>query len=326
MTDLPNRTAFEESVRKRPKMYIGDDHIRLFEGLFIECIELCQIEEIMFEINIIRENKFSLGLSSPHNLKPFLDSLLLENTQFRIYLLKVLKIISEEFEIATNPAKTEILFSFDKNVINDLTIDYFKLSEKMHQLALLNRKAEILIIDKRGKYVNQNYYHFPQGVFYLFDRAITEALGNPEFKITFDGEIGSNKYQIGLAYRTDWYPTPNVISFANDVHTICGGSLVEGILEGLIKACRIYVKENNLTTLKIRIKKFVNGFILVCAVRGDNFIYGGNFKETLEDTPVREQSKQLMTKLVLDFLKSEKEKADIFLWRFDPSKLMSKIF
>ncbi|WP_462220605.1 hypothetical protein [Ferruginibacter sp.] len=160
----------------------------------------------------------------------------------------------------------------------------------------------------------------------MFDRAITEVLGKPEFELTFDGKVNSNTYQIGLAYRTDWYPSPNAISFANDIHTVCGGSLVDGILDGLINACKVYAKGNNLTTFKINKKKFTNGLILICAVRGEEYRYGGSWKETLEDSVVRKQAKKLVSKLALDFFNNQKEKADKFLWRFDTTQLASGMY
>jgi len=220
----------------------------------------------------------------------------------------------------------QLNFSLNKDLIADTNIDYLKLSENLLQVALLNRQAEIIITDKRQKHLNQNYYYFPQGVFYLFDKATTEILGKPEFKLVFDDELNKNKYQIGLAYRSDWYPTPNVISFANDVHTICGGSLVDGILEGLITSCKKYVKENKMLTFKIKPKKFFNGLIVVCAVRGDNFHYGGSFKETLENDEVKKQAKKVIAKLVSDFFKNNKENAEKFLWRFDTTQLTSGIY
>jgi DNA gyrase/topoisomerase IV subunit B len=144
--------------------------------------------------------------------------------------------------------------------------------------------------------------------------------------LTFDNKINSNRYQIGLAYRTDWYPSANVISFANDVHTVCGGSLVDGILGGLRNACKIYAKENNLTTFKINKKKFVNGLILVCSVRGENYMFGGSWKETLEDAVVKKEATKLVEKLALDFFKNEKEKAGKFLWRLDTTQLTSGMY
>lgn len=309
-------------------MYIGNDGVvGLLEGLLTDCIELCKTDEITFEIVISGDNDFILGLTSRHDTNPFIQQFKNDGKEFSNYFPKVLTVVSETFEIITKDnSKTEIAFSFDKKVIKNTNIDYLKLTGKVLQIALLNRQCEIITIDKRQKYLSQNYYHFPQGVFYLFDRTTTEVLGKPEFKLTFDDKVNSNIYQIGLAYRTDWYPTPNVISFANNVQTICGGSLVEGVLDGLISACRTYVKENNLETFKVSRKKFLNGLIIVCAVRGEDYKYGGSFKETLEDDIVKKQAKKIITKLALDFFYNQKEKADKFLWRFDTTQLTSGMF
>lgn len=318
--------SFEESVRKRPFMYIGCI-VGLLEGLLVDCIELCKTDEIIFEIMISGDNDFTLGLTSPHDLNPFIQQFTNKNKEFSHYFPKVLKIISETFEISKKEnSKTEIVFSFDKKIIADTNIDYLMLTEKVVQLALLNRKCEIVTIDKRQKYLTQNYYHFPQGVFYLFDRATTEILGKPEFKLTFDDEINSIQYQIGLAYRIDWYPTPNVISFVNNIQTVCGGSLVDGILDGLIIACRTYVKENNLINFKINRKKILNGLIIVCAVRGVDYKRDRNYKQTLEDDTIKKQAKKIIAKLVLDFFNNQKEKADKFLWRFDTTRLFSGMY
>ncbi len=328
MTDTTETMTFADHVRKRPLMYIGNDGVvGLFQGLLINCIELCKTDEITFEIKLSGDNEFALGLTSSHNLNPFIQKFTDESKEYSNYFPRALKAISEAFEIsAKENLKTEVAFSFDKKVILETNIDYLKLTAKVLQIALLNRKCEIITIDKRQKYLIQNYYHFPQGVFYLYDRATTEVLGEPEFKLSFDGKVNSNSYQIGLAYRTDWYPTPNIISFANDVHTVCGGSLVEGILDGLISACKIYVKENNLTTFKISRKKFLNGLIIVCCVRGEDFNYGGSFKETLEDDVVKKQAKKITLKLAMDFFNSQKEKTDKFLWRFDTTQLTSGMY
>lgn len=328
MTDTTQTMTFEESVRKRPFMYIGNDGVvGLIEGLLTDCIELCKTDEITFEIEIAGDNNFVLGLSSRHDINPFIEQFTKESKEFSNYFPKVLKVISESFKITSQEnSKRDIAFSFDQKVILNTSIDYLKLTEKVLQIALLNRQCEIIAVDKRQKYLTQNYYHFPQGIFYLFDRATTEVLGKPEFKITFDDQINSNKFQIGVAYRTDWYPTPNVISFANDVQTIYGGSLVDGILDGLITACKTYVKENNLTTFKVTRKKFLNGLIIVCAVRGFDYKYGGSFKETLEDEVVKKQAKKIVSKLALNLFNTQKENADKFLWRFDSTQLTSGMF
>ncbi len=307
-------------------MYIGNEGIiGLFKELLATCIELCNAEEITFEIIILGNNRFIIEISSRDDINPFLQCFTSRNKELINHFPEILRLVSERFEII-NSSKAEIHFSFDKKIIADTCIDYFKLTENILKFALLNRKCKIITIDKRQEYLNQNYFHFPQGIFYLFDRAITEVLGKPKFKLTFDDKVNSNRYQIGLAYRTDWYPAPNIISFANNIHTICGGSLVEGILDGLTNACKTYFKKNNLTTVKINKKKLLNGLIIVCAVRGEDFKYGGSFKETLEDNVVKKQAKKIITKSALDFFDSQKESADEFLWRFDTTQLTSGMY
>lgn len=328
MTDPIQPNTFKESVRKRPLMYIGNNGvIGLLTGLIEDCIALCRTDEILFEVSISNNNDFIFSLTSRQRLDPFLQQFNREDVGFKNYHPNVLKAVSKKFEVRlVNDSKIEICFSIDESVNIDTNIDYLKLLEHVLQLALLNRQCQFITIDRRQAYLNHNFFHFPQGVFYLFERALTEALGKPGFKISFDGQMESNKYQIGLAYRTDWFPSPNVTSFANDVHTTCGGSLVDGILEGLMGASRAFVKAQNLTTFKIRRKKFLNGLIIVCAVRGEEFKYGGSFKETLDDEIVKKQAKKIVHDLALEFFNNQKGAADKFLWRFDTSQLASGMY
>lgn len=325
-SDTAKTLDFREHVRKRPVMYIGNNRVvGLFHGLVIDCIDLCKSDKITFEIIISGDNDFSMSLSSSHDLSPIIDKFNDTYRPSQNYYSDILKAISKTFT-ANSPDKNHFAFNFslDEAVLPPY-IDYLKLSEEILRIALLNRQCEIITVDKRRKYVTQNYYHFPEGTSYLFDRATKEVLGKPEFKLTFDGKVNTNKYQIGIAYRSDWYPAPNVISFANDVPTIYGGSLVDGVLAGFMNACKIYVKENNMTNHKVVRKKFTNGLVLVCAVRGGDFKFGGSFKETLEDDNVKRQAKKITQKLALDLFKNDKQTADKFLWRFDDTQLGAKI-
>jgi DNA gyrase/topoisomerase IV subunit B len=320
--------TFEDSVKKRPYMYIGNDGVvELFARLLTDCIQLCKTDDISFKIIISAENDFSIGFSSRHDLIPFLQHFTKKDTDSKFYLPKVLKIISKKMEIVKKSiSKMQINFSFNETLISDINIDYLKLSNMILQVALLNRQTKIITIDKRQKHLNQNYYHFPQGIFYLFEKATAEVLGKPEIKLTFEQNINSNKYQIGLAYRTDWFPVPNIESFANDVHTVCGGSLVDGILDGFYSACKVYAKGKKIKKLNINRKKLLNGLIIVCAVRGNNFVYGGSFKEILEDNEVKKQVQKIIHDLVLCYFEEEKNKAAKFLVRFDETQFASKLY
>lgn len=97
-------------------------------------------------------------------------------------------------------------------------------------------------------------------------------------------------------------------------------------MAGFTSACKIYIKENKLTNHKVTKKKFINGLILVCAVRGKEFKYGGSFKETLEDELVKKQAQKITQNLALDLFNNDKQTADKFLWRFDGTQLGANMF
>jgi DNA gyrase/topoisomerase IV subunit B len=246
---------FSEHVKKRPFMYFGNI-ISLFLGLVTDCIELSKTDKILFKIILLGDNDFAINISTNSSISLFLEHFTRKTNNFENYYLpQVLKTISKTFYIKKeNDYEITISFSFDKIIIQNTTIDYLNLTEKALLISVLNKQIEILTIDKRHKYLSQNYYHFPEGIFYLFDKINKEVLGKPKFKITIDDIINSNQYQIGLAYRTDWYPTPHILSFANNTETKCGGSLVDGIFDGLLSACKAYVKKNNLDTFKVKRK------------------------------------------------------------------------
>lgn len=319
---------FKEHIRKRPGMYLGGTGskgiINLLKGLLIDCIEVTESDKYFFQIELKSDYEFSLDIEVSNDISKFKETI--NETAFTNFHLKACEALSSEFSISKNDTSKLLLkFTLDKTVFTE-SADYLELSEVFLQWAYLNRNSEVLLIDNREKYSNQNYFNFPEGIKYLYDRMVKDALGNPEFELSFDGELNGLNYQIFLGYRTDWYPPSAIASFANDVHTICGGSLADGVLEGLINGCRKYVKDKGLTDFKIRKKKFNNGLILIASVRGKEFKYGGSFKESLEDDKIKKDAKKLVQKLTIDFITNNKAKADKFLWRFDEKQLTSGMF
>ncbi|WP_107040389.1 DNA topoisomerase subunit B [Brumimicrobium mesophilum] len=320
---------FEEHIRKRTGMYLegvgSKGIINLLKGLISDCLEVTKSNSFFFQIELKPDNEFALVINSSGNIDAFERTVeKLEN--LKNFHLKACKALSTNFTM--NPQgkqKLTLNFKLDDSVFIE-EVDYQELSENFLQWTYLNRNSEVLLIDEREKFLNQNYYHFPEGVKYLYDRIAKEALGKPEFEISFDGEIDGFNYQIYLGYRTDWFPPTTFASFANNVHTSCGGSLIDGVINGLISGCRKFVNENQLTDYKIKKKKFNNGLILVASVRGDEFKYGGSFKETLEDQKIKKNSKKLIKKLTIEFINANREKAEKFLWRFNEKELTSGMY
>ncbi|PSG90903.1 DNA topoisomerase subunit B [Aurantibacter aestuarii] len=322
------KLKFEEHLKMRPGMYIGTGSlgiINLLKGLIADCVELTESENYFFQIRLEPEQKFDLEIRTLADISKFEKSSTDKNN-FKNYFLKASKVLSTEFCFnSVSSTETFLTFKLDQTILNE-PVDYLELSEKILQWCYLNRNSEVLLIDRREKFLNQNYFSFPEGVKYLYNRMVRDSLGKPEFEIAFDQNLNGIDYQIFLGYRTDWYPPSVIASFANDIHTECGGSLVDGIVDGLIIGCTKYVKDNNLIDYKIKKKKFKNGLILIASVRGSEFKYGGSFKETLEEEKIKKEVKKIVKQLTIDFISNNKEKADKFLWRFDEKQLTSGMY
>ena len=320
---------FKEHLRNRPGMYLGGlgskGIINLLRGLVSDCIELTNADIYFLRITIKPDYNYSLSIEASDDIRAF-KTTNKKLVHFKNFHLSIGEILSSNFKLTfESKNKAFISFQLDQSVFTE-NVDYLELSESFLQWSYLNRNSKTLLVDERAKFLNQNYFSFPEGVKYLYSKIVRQALGKPEFEIAFDGKFNGLEYQIFLGYRTDWYPPATTLSFANDVFTSCGGSLIEGVMEGLISGVKKYVKDNNLTHLKVKKKKFVNGLILVVSVRGDDFTYGGSFKETLENEKVKKDAKKLTKQLTLDFISESKDKSDKFLWRFDKNQLTSDMY
>lgn len=320
---------FKDNIRKRLGMYLGGSGskgiINLLKGLISDCIKLTTAEKYVFQIELKSDWEFVLDIKATNDISRFTKTSN-ETDPFKNFHLNACKVLCSEFSIVNHNADRVLLkFRLDHTVFTE-PIEYFDLSEVFFEWTYLNRNTETLLIDKRGEFLNQNYFSFPEGVKYVYDRLVKDSLGKPEFEIEFEGVLNGRTYQIFLGYRTDWYPSSAIVSFTNDVHTVCGGSLVDGVMKGFIKGCKKYVKDNNLTDFKIRKKKFTNGLILIASVRGDEFNFGGSFKASLEDDKVKKDIKKLVKHLITDFMLNNTEKAGDFLRRFDDKTLLNGIF
>lgn len=321
--------SFREAVRTRPGMYLGSNSskgiINLLCGLFSESIAVLKTDKLNFAINVHGDGKFLFQIN-PVADSSQLQKQLTADFDNDFYYLRLLSAVTKHLSIIDTDNNFQILFQLDNAVFPDTSIDYDELFEKFFLLALLNRKAEILLRDETQKYFNQNFFAFPNGVFHLYNIIRRDTLGKPVFEVYFDNEINGYKYQIVIGYRADWYPSPSITSFGNDTHTINGGDLAKGVFEGLCSAIKKYVANNKQFSSKIKKKNFSNGLIIVCSVRGTKLKFSGSFKETLDMPDIRKQSKKIVQKLVSDYLTSNSEKLDKMLWRFDENQLISSLF
>jgi DNA gyrase/topoisomerase IV subunit B len=284
----------------------------------IDCLNLWSSEQLSITVLLSKENLFAIEIGGTKYANELIESIA-NRKDGTHYFFKILVALSQNLNIATankqwSFAKGELLstrdeksqgsairltFKLDESIFTDTNIDYEILRQKLFDLSLLNKSNRITIKDTRTEYLNQNSYCYEQGIFYLMDMAIILAWNKPSTDIRYEGTIGKNHYQIGIANGAYWFST-KAMTYAGNESTLGHGSHLEGVVDGVIEAMKRYAGENNYTLRKIKREAVLYELLIVCSVKGDDVSYAGSTKEKVESAIIREQVKNIVSTLVYE--------------------------
>lgn len=147
----------------------------------------------------------------------------------------------QQFEIGVLKNNTECDYSadvdvemfFDETIFSDLNIDYYLMSQALYYIAVLNPTIEVKIIDSRGTSNDTLTFNFPDGIKSHFRRLSTIAFSEVKHEITIDTTIGDNKYMICVGWGDYRYEDGKHETYCNNEYLKWGGSLIDGIRQGL---------------------------------------------------------------------------------------------
>ncbi|ACD51860.1 DNA topoisomerase (ATP-hydrolyzing) subunit B [Clostridium botulinum] len=138
----------------------------------------------------------------------------------------------------TEESGTTIYFKPDAEIFDEVEFDFDTLSQRLRELAFLNKGINITLIDCRDDR-EENYYYeggIKSFVAYL-NRNKTPLHPEP---IYVEGIKDKVTVELGLQYN-DGY-TENLFSFANNIDTIEGGTHLVGFKTALTRAFNDYAK------------------------------------------------------------------------------------
>lgn len=318
-------------IRLRPAMYIGSNNVLdLLLGLVEECSFVCKTDEIYFELSIIERNLFAFEIKSEHSLSPFLDLIGIEPNKINCEKAPILVALSNSLNFTIKkPKNVRFEFSIDPEVNMNTEIDYLVLMDKAAMIAILNPRTEIKIVDKTRKYLNQNYFHFQEGIDYLFKRITNEVFGKPEFIVKLESKAPFGEVKLILAYRTDWDPEA-ITSFYFNNNAIENHEIIRNcIYDALLKSSKSYAKSSKLKALKIKKNKLQNGLIVVCALKSYELNSIMEISEIIEQKPYQIELTKMIAKSIFKYMNANSKITADFLSRFDEmtfaSAMMSDI-
>ena len=196
-----------------------------------------------------------------------------------------LKIIGD-----TDKTGTEVVFSPDPEIFEELEYDYETLLARLREQAFLNAGVRILLRDLREEEPRENDLCYEGGsrsfVEHIHKRKGLEVL-HPQV-IYLSGSKGTTTAEIAMQYNESYNEL--VMSFANDIHTVEGGTHEQGFKSALTRVFNEYARrhnflresDKNLTGEDVR-----EGLTAIISVKLENAQFEGQTKAKLGNTDVR---------------------------------------
>ena len=211
-----------------------------------------------------------------------------------------LKIIGE-----TGETGTSVAFKADPQIFEETThYDYETLLKRLREQAFLNAGIKIIFTDTREPGNEQGEtLHYEGGirefVTHLHKRKGLEVLH--EEVIFISGTSGTSSAEIAFQYNDSYNEL--LLSFANNIHTVDGGTHETGFKNALTKVFNEYGKKFNLlkNDEKLTGDDVREGITAIVSVKLENCEFEGQTKGKLGNTEARPLVESIVTEKLMNF-------------------------
>jgi DNA gyrase subunit B len=144
---------------------------------------------------------------------------------------------------------TRITFKPDATIMEVVDFNYDTLSQRLRELAFLNRGLTITLADERVDPVKSHEFHYKGGIVEFIQHLNRGKTVLHDRPIGFDGERelpngGTLAMEVALQYN-DGY-SENIFAFANNINTVDGGTHLSGFRSALTRTINFYGQKDGL--------------------------------------------------------------------------------
>ena len=136
-----------------------------------------------------------------------------------------------------------VRFKPDPTIFEETVFDYEILLTRMREQAFLNAGVKLVLIDKREGQEREEVLHYEGGIISFVEYLNNEKRGTPVHPevIYMKGEENGSIAEVAMQYNDSYNET--IISFANNMSTIEGGTHETGFKSALTRAINDYGKK-----------------------------------------------------------------------------------
>ena len=136
-----------------------------------------------------------------------------------------------------------VRFKPDPTIFEETVFDYDILLTRMREQSFLNAGVKIILTDKREGMEREEILHYEGGIISFVEYLNNEKRGNPVHPevIYMKGEENGSIAEVAMQYNDSYNET--IISFANNMSTIEGGTHETGFKSALTRAINDYARK-----------------------------------------------------------------------------------
>ena len=214
------------------------------------------------------------------------------------------------------PHGVRVTFKPDPEIFEETVFEYDILLNRMREQSFLNAGIRIVLIDDRGEEPVVNELCFEGGI-KSFVSYLTETRNNDpvhEDVIYMRAEKDTSVAEIALQYNDGYYE--NVMTFANNMNTIEGGTHETGFKAGLTRVLNDYARkakilkdsDKNLSGEDVR-----EGLCAIISVKLENAQFESQTKAKLGNSEIRTLVENTVTQKLADYLEENPTTAKAIL-------------
>lgn len=223
--------------------------------------------------------------------------------------------IQDLIEIGTcNDTGTEIHFKPDKTIFKDINIfNYQTIDNKIKQMAFLNKKITIKLIDERKN--KEAIYHFPQGIVNYAEQLMVLAKTEPVGEMFYLEDKIENIYlDFCFQYNSGFGNSDDILTFCNNINTIEGGSHYDGLKLAFIRVMNKFnLHKNSRTKVKFNWEDITDGLIMILSIKHPDPQFEGQTKTKLGNVEVKNILNEYIGEKLWDFLLEHPKTAKIII-------------
>ena len=229
---------------------------------------------------------------------------------------KVARPFCDEGEYPQRPHGVRVTFQPDPTIFEETVFEYDILANRMREQAFLNGGIRIVLRDEREEEVVENEYHFEGGIKTFVSYLTANKHSDPVHSdvIYMRAEKDSSVAEIALQYNDSYNPL--ILTFANNMNTIEGGTHETGFKTGLTKVINDYARKKGI--LKDSDKNLSGddvqeGICAIVSVKLENAQFESQTKAKLGNSEIRTLVENTVNAKLAEYFEEHPQTAKIIL-------------